>query len=292
MTRLASGLALAAAALAAIIFLPSSFLVAVACVVTALAAHELTGITGPRDGASQWLVVVFAIVTCVLIAMAPLNAVIVVLIGLALIAGEVLFRNRTIQEAATELVPPLYVGLPLGLLVTLHALLGWRGAVLLIGTVAISDSAQYYSGRAFGRRPLAPAISPKKTVEGAVGGVVVGTAFMAIAGRWLLPIVPALALALAGVIVVVFGIAGDLFESRLKRVAGLKDSSALIPGHGGVLDRIDALLFATPAFYVLPSRCRAIAPRWWRWRRRPGSIACAPPADRDVRRRSPPAPKG
>ena len=250
MTRLVSGLALAAAAVAAIIFLPPSFLVVVACVVTALAAHELAGITGPRDAVSQWLAVVLAIVTCVLMAMAPLNAVIVVLLGLALIAVEVLFRNRTIQEAATELVPSIYIGMPFGLLVAMHALLGWRATLLLIGTVAVSDSAQYYSGRAFGRRPLAPTISPKKTVEGALGGVVVGTAFMAIAGRWALPVMATLPLALAGIVVVVLGIGGDLFESRLKRVAGVKDSSTLIPGHGGVLDRIDALLFAAPAFYV------------------------------------------
>jgi phosphatidate cytidylyltransferase len=208
MTRLVSGLALAAAALAAIIFLPPTFLVVVACIVTALAAHELTGIIGPRDGASQWLVVVFAIVACVLVAMAPLNAWIVVLVGLAVIGLEVLFRNRTMQEAATALVPAIYVGVPLGLLVAMHALLGWRATLLLIGTVAVSDSAQYYSGRAFGRRPLAPAISPKKTVEGAIGGVIAGTACMAIAGRWALPILPSPALALAGVVVVVLGIAG------------------------------------------------------------------------------------
>ena len=250
MTRLASGLALAAVALAAIIFLPPTFLVVVACIVTALAAHELTGIIGPRDPASRWLVVVFAIAACVLIAMAPLNALIVVLAGLALVAVEVLFRNRTIQEAATGLMAPIYIGLPLGLLVALHALLGWRATLLLIGTVAVSDSAQYYSGRAFGRRPLAPAISPKKTIEGAIGGVIAGTACMALAGRWALPFVPALVLALAGIAVVMLGIAGDLFESRLKRVAGVKDSSTLIPGHGGVLDRIDALLFAIPGFWV------------------------------------------
>ncbi len=250
MTRLVSGLALAAAALAAIILLPPSLLVVVAGVVTALAAHEFIGITGPRDAVSQWLAVVLAIVTCVLIAMAPLNAVVVALLGLALIAVEVLFRNRTIREAAMGLVAAIYVGLPLGLLVAMHARLGWRGTLLLIGTVAVSDSAQYYSGRAFGRRPLAPTISPKKTMEGAIGGVVVGTAFMAIAGRWALPVLATLPLALAGIVVVVFGIGGDLFESRLKRVAGVKDSSTLIPGHGGVLDRIDALLFAVPAFYV------------------------------------------
>jgi phosphatidate cytidylyltransferase len=118
-------------------------------------------------------------------------------------------------------------------------------------TIMISDTAQYYTGRAFGRRRLAPTISPKKTIEGAVGGFVFGTlAFVAIGARWApqMSIVTRLVLGLG---VVALGIAGDLFESFLKRRAGVKDSSALIPGHGGVLDRIDALLFAAPLYYVV-----------------------------------------
>jgi phosphatidate cytidylyltransferase len=103
----------------------------------------------------------------------------------------------------------------------------------------------------FGRHPLAPTVSPKKTIEGAVGGVIFGTAAMVAGGHWLLPLVDLPRLAVAGLAVVVLGICGDLFESRLKRLANVKDSSSLIPGHGGVLDRIDALLFATPAFYLL-----------------------------------------
>jgi phosphatidate cytidylyltransferase len=99
-----------------------------------------------------------------------------------------------------------------------------------------------------GRRPLAPSISPKKTQEGAVGGVVFGTLFMTLVGRLFLPLSTS-SLVLLGVLVVVAGICGDLFESRLKRASAVKDSSSLIPGHGGVLDRIDALLFAAPVFY-------------------------------------------
>jgi phosphatidate cytidylyltransferase len=250
MTRAISGVVLAAVAIAAIVFLPTRILVVVACAVAGLAARELAGIIGPRDAISQWVVVILTVVAAVLIAMAPLNALTVVLLAMAVVAAEVLFRNRTIQEAATGLLAPVYIGLPLGILVALHGLLGWRAVLLLIGTVVVSDSAQYYSGRAFGRRPLAPAISPKKTVEGAIGGLIVGTVFMAVAGRWALPGASIVPLVLAGVIVVVLGICGDLFESRLKRVAGLKDSSTLIPGHGGILDRIDALLFAVPASYV------------------------------------------
>lgn len=250
MTRLVSGVALAAAALAAILFLPVPALVVLAAVVAALAARELVGITGPSDDTSQWVVVVFVVLVCLQMAAAPLNAVLVLLLGLAVVAVEVLLRSRTIQEAAIELVAPIYIGVPLGLLVALHALAGSRATLLLIGTVVVSDTAQYYSGRAFGRRPLAPAISPKKTVEGALGGIAIGTVFMAVAGRWALPGAAPLTLAAAGIAIVVLGICGDLFESRLKRTAGVKDSSALIPGHGGVLDRIDALLFATPAFYL------------------------------------------
>jgi len=117
-------------------------------------------------------------------------------------------------------------------------------------TVMVSDTAQYYAGRLFGRTPLAPAISPKKTLEGAMGGFVFGTLLMAVAGYWWLPDVSWLIRTLLGAAVVALGIAGDLFESMLKRSAGVKDSSALIPGHGGVLDRIDSWLFAAPVYYV------------------------------------------
>jgi phosphatidate cytidylyltransferase len=118
-------------------------------------------------------------------------------------------------------------------------------------TIIVSDTAQYYTGRAFGRRLLAPVISPKKTIAGAAGGFVFGGLFMAVAGAWWLPGVPVALCAAMGMTIVALGIAGDLFESMLKRSAGVKDSSALIPGHGGILDRVDALLFAAPVYYVV-----------------------------------------
>ncbi len=115
--------------------------------------------------------------------------------------------------------------------------------------IVVSDSAQYYTGRALGRRPLAPAISPKKTVEGAIGGVIFGTLAMAIGGHYVFTS-PLWLLALVGAMVSLLGIVGDLFESLLKRSASVKDSSNLIPGHGGVLDRIDSWLFAAPGYYI------------------------------------------
>jgi phosphatidate cytidylyltransferase len=160
-------------------------------------------------------------------------------------------ERDAIGRASAAVFPMLYLGLPIGAMVVIRAWHGREVLFLLMLTVMVSDTAQYYSGRAFGRRLLAPAISPKKTIAGAVGGFIVGTVFFAGAGGWWLPSMPVALRVGLGLTLVALGIAGDLFESMLKRSAGVKDSSALIPGHGGVLDRIDALLFAAPVFYLV-----------------------------------------
>jgi phosphatidate cytidylyltransferase len=144
----------------------------------------------------------------------------------------------------------IYIGMPMGMLAAVHERFGARATLLVIATVVVSDTFQYYAGRMFGRRPLAPSISPKKTIEGAIGGLVAGTAFMVFGGSFVFPEHSRSSLAILGLVMVVAGIVGDLFESRLKREANVKDSSALIPGHGGMLDRIDALLFVTPVFFI------------------------------------------
>jgi phosphatidate cytidylyltransferase len=261
MTRVVSGVLLAAAALAAILLLPFTALRVVACVVAGVAADEYVRITGARPqraerveraSVSRWIVIAVVVYTCWWAAVpAPLSIVLLAILVIVWLAFAVLRQSRTLQDAAVDLVAPIYIGAPLGMLVALQMLSGPRATLLLIATVVVSDTAQYYSGRAFGRRPLAPAISPHKTVEGAIGGVICGALFMAIAITFVFPATPIVVRILLGLVIVFLGIAGDLFESRLKRVAHLKDSSALIPGHGGVLDRIDALLFAIPVFYFM-----------------------------------------
>ena len=252
MTRLISGVVLAAAALAAILFLPFTGLRVLVCVVAGLAADEYVRIAGTPGRVSRGIVIAAVVYTCWWAAVpAPLSIVIVAIIVVAWLAFEVLRQGRTVQEAAVNLIAPVYIGAPLGMLVALHSLSGWKGTLVLISTIVVSDSAQYYTGRAFGRRPLAPAISPKKTVEGAIGGIVFGTLFMVVALALVFPATPIVVRVLLGMIVVFLGVFGDLFESRLKRLADMKDSSSLIPGHGGVLDRIDALLFAIPVFYFM-----------------------------------------
>jgi phosphatidate cytidylyltransferase len=250
MTRVLSGVALAAAALAAILLLPIDGLRIVVCGLTLVAAHEYARLAEVRGSAGRLLLMLAATAVCWWVSTAiPTPVVLGLTAALMWVAVHVLVLGRAVPFVL-GLVAPAYLGMPLGMLVAVHARGGWRATSLLIATVVVSDTAQYYSGRAFGRRLLAPAISPKKTIEGALGGALLGTVFMMAAGRSVVPGAPLGALALLGAGLVVLGICGDLFESRLKRAAGVKDSSALIPGHGGVLDRIDALLFATPAFYL------------------------------------------
>jgi phosphatidate cytidylyltransferase len=155
-----------------------------------------------------------------------------------------------LQAASIAAFAPLYIGLPLGLLSATRWTLGREATLLLILTVAISDTFQYYAGRMFGRRPLAQTVSPKKTVEGALGGFVGAALSLAVIGNWWLPQLSLPARIILGLALAAVGIVGDLFESLLKRSVDLKDASSIIPGHGGVLDRIDALLFAAPVFYI------------------------------------------
>jgi phosphatidate cytidylyltransferase len=247
MTRLVSGIIMAAAAVGAILFLPLLALRVLTCVVAVLAAHEYLHVVGSASNIGTFVLVAL---TCWFVPMpGDANILRLVLLSVAWLAIEVLWRGAPVQESAARFLAPWYIGLPLGMLVAVQGAGGPAATLLLIGTVVVSDSSQYYTGRAFGRRPLAPAISPKKTIEGAIGGVVFGALFLVLVGGRVLGAAP-LPLAFLGLAVVVLGICGDLFESRLKRASGVKDSSALIPGHGGVLDRIDALLFATPAFYL------------------------------------------
>ena len=121
---------------------------------------------------------------------------------------------------------------------------------LAYGACALGDTAAFYGGRAFGRHRLARHLSPNKTIEGALLGVVGSAVAALIVGRWL-PDVPPATLAAVGATLGVVGQLGDLLESSLKRAAGVKDSSSLRPGHGGILDRIDAHVPAGFTLYLL-----------------------------------------
>ena len=138
--------------------------------------------------------------------------------------------------------------MPLGMLVAIQTTGGRVATLLLLATIVVSDSAQFYTGRLLGRRPLAPAISPKKTVEGAFAGLIASMIAGVVIGVWLVGRSPSTFL-VAALLAGGMSQIGDLAESALKRSAGVKDSSSILPGHGGMLDRLDGLLFAAPVFY-------------------------------------------
>ena len=245
---------MAAMALALIWFLSSIALLGVALVVAAVAFTEYEKIVDAIGAKVPfWTALLATLLACAMVPFQWVDIESVLAATLLLIALNVLMSDRVgtplLADTAAAVLAPVYIGLPLGSLVGVHAMAGREAVLLLIATVAVSDTAQFYAGRTFGRTPLAPLRSPKKTREGAVGGFIIAPAFLAIAGSYWLPIASPIWLAALGVGIVIAGIIGDLFESMLKRAADIKDSGSLIPGHGGVLDRIDALLFAAPVFY-------------------------------------------
>jgi phosphatidate cytidylyltransferase len=148
---------------------------------------------------------------------------------------------------------PLLVAAPLTFLAVMQRDLVPEGAgfvILTLGFAWFSDTGAYFAGRFLGRHKLYEAVSPHKTVEGALGGLAAAVVWALLAHAWYLrglPMSHAIALAL---VAASLGQAGDLGESLLKRSTGVKDSGHIVPGHGGILDRVDALIFTSAVVYL------------------------------------------
>jgi phosphatidate cytidylyltransferase len=159
-----------------------------------------------------------------------------------------------LNRVIATLLSIVYVGWLLG-----HGLLlgilpdGAHLILFLVGTTWAGESAALVIGSAIGRHPLAPGISPRKTVEGAVGQLAASVVSASVLGAWLLPQWSGGTTVLAGAVLGVVGQIGDLGESVIKRSLGAKDTGGLMPGHGGVLDRLDGLLFNAPALFYCAS---------------------------------------
>lgn len=242
-------------------FLPPTATAVLAAAAALLAFREYAALAA-GSGARVFRGVAAAGVAAVVVAGAR-GATVPVLLAALLALGAAGVRaglrgaaGRTLVDVAASAFPLFYLGLPLGVVAALRTAAGAEAVLLLLGLVAASDVAQYYGGRGLGRTPLASAVSPGKTVEGALFGVAAGGLVLAAAGPagvGALADVPVAVRVALGAGLAVLGMAGDLFESLLKRGAGVKDASSLIPGHGGVLDRIDALLFVGPGFHLMLS---------------------------------------
>jgi len=255
MIRVLSALVLAALVIGVVTLLPPIATLLLAVLAAALAFDEYADLAAALDIKIPRVLCAAAVtVGCVAVGSDSLPVDVVLLAAMVLVGVYCVATGQpgpgALRDAAAALLPIVYIGLPFGSLAAIRLIGGRDATLLLIVTMIASDSAQYYTGRLFGRRPLAAAISPKKTSEGAVGGLVLGTAAMAVGGRWVFPDTPVVLVAAAAAVIVAMVMVGDLFESLLKRSAGVKDSSSVIPGHGGVLDRVDSWLFAGPMFYI------------------------------------------
>ena len=170
-------------------------------------------------------------------------------------------KDFRIKNIAHSIFGLLYISLSWGLMINLRATgilsvgdlisidLGWIVPLVLIASIWINDTMAYVVGSFIGKT-LFSKISPKKTWEGTIGGAVLAIATVTIAGFYAFGLNDYISLIIISSIAAIAGTAGDLFESKLKRMAGVKDSGQIMPGHGGFLDRFDSLLFATPFVWL------------------------------------------
>jgi phosphatidate cytidylyltransferase len=202
------------------------------------------------------------------------GGVVAVLLGLAALCMALSLRlrwpdGRPAGAVGATLTGVVYVGLPISTIPFLRGVTSaipgledrgpWVPMAFVLFPLLItwaSDSAAYFVGNLVGRRRLAPSVSPGKSVEGAVGGILGAVGAGVLMSNWWLSSLPVLAVAPAtaawmAAVISVMGQIGDLVESVLKREAGVKDSGKLLPGHGGLLDRLDALLWAFPAMWAM-----------------------------------------
>ena len=236
-----------------LIYLGGQYTALLVAVLTLLALREFMQI-GEHMGIRAWSKLTMLVTVVWLISLlfggAELRLTVLVfwlLIGLGRLA--LTYPRTSLSEASYNILAVLYAVVLLSHLYLLRQLpSGIKWTFLTIGLVWATDTGAYLIGRQFGSHLLAPQVSPKKTVEGSLGGllfsIAVALVFWRIVGgiNWIMYIS-------MGVIIGISAQIGDLFESALKRSAGVKDSGKLIPGHGGILDRFDSLIFALPLVY-------------------------------------------
>jgi phosphatidate cytidylyltransferase len=225
--------------------------------VSALALYEFLDL-GRRKG--YHLPVALCIMVMLFIEAAfvlePVSVEMGVFLALLVIPGSYVISGGDLDEAlpssAIAVLATLYVGMLGGSLIRLHDDFtdGAKLVFFLLLVVWLGDSGAYYFGRTFGRHKLSPRISPKKTVEGLIGGIAASVVTALIIHFTFFQKFPLLHVIIAAVILSIAGVIGDLAESMWKRSASVKDSGTLLPGHGGFLDRFDSIFYTTPILYA------------------------------------------
>lgn len=185
-----------------------------------------------------------------------IHAPLIIAVDLIVVAGLTLplFKNdpQAPHLVARQVLGLVYISLSLSFLILIRSSEGGAQWIFwLLCIVAAGDTGAFYTGTYLGRHKLCPWVSPKKTIEGSIGGLAANVLVALVFKMILLPSAAVLSCIAFALAVGVAGQVGDLFASEFKRSAGIKDSGTLLPGHGGFLDRLDALLFASPLAYLL-----------------------------------------
>jgi phosphatidate cytidylyltransferase len=225
--------------------------IAIGAVGLAELGHLVLAVQPPR---ARVLLIVVGTAFSTAVYLWPQKAFLFVIAAIVLLGLDTLIAAQDMETAARRLGMSafgiFYVG---GLMATLPLLRRDAGPWWVITVFVVTfanDTGAYFAGRALGRHKLAPRISPGKTVEGAVGGLLSGIGMLLAMRAVFFPAMRVFDAVVIGAVAGVLGPIGDLIESMLKRAAGAKDSGRLIPGHGGVLDRIDSLLFVAAYVFV------------------------------------------
>ncbi len=158
------------------------------------------------------------------------------------------YPGCSLQEVSTGLLSTLYIGLIVYVYLLRTLPNGWIWIALMLFGTWVNDTMAFLIGKNFGKRPLFPALSPGKTIEGSVGGML-GSMIVVFVFKYIYPFLPLLHLVLLGLFLGIVAQVGDLVESGIKRQAGVKDAGTFFPGHGGMLDRVDSILFTSPLVY-------------------------------------------
>ncbi|MGI8952024.1 MAG: phosphatidate cytidylyltransferase [Chitinophagaceae bacterium] len=181
---------------------------------------------------------------------------------IVIVLSEIIFyRSFSIKNIGYSALGLIYISLSWGLMIRLRSDgmffsntnlfidLGWVTPIVLIASIWINDTMAYIVGSIIGKNSLSK-ISPKKTWEGTAGGALLAIATVSLVGYFVFDMTDIVSLIVISSIAAIMGTVGDLFESKMKRMAGVKDSGKIMPGHGGFLDRFDSLIFATPFVWL------------------------------------------
>ena len=252
--RVATAAVLLPLVLASILYLPPFLFLLVIDLFAAIAAYELLTLLAHRQVQRYWLTFFFTLWLPWMWIFYPAW-----ILHFLLLSGFTLMGRSTFQsgQGKTSLLALsgngltiVYIGLPMALAASFQKERPWE-LILVLVVVWAGDTVAFLIGRRWGKHRVTPNISPGKTLEGFIAGLAGANLAALVCGPYWMPQVPTWHLLTIGLTIGLSGALGDLFESKLKRETDSKDSSQLLPGHGGLLDRIDSQLFALPAYYLL-----------------------------------------